>query len=68
MKGGEPVAPGFPIVADISSTGNPGKWPTDQFMEHCAPATPEGKQLNPKEMRWTMTKAYTDVELQALHL
>lgn len=69
MKGGEPVAPGFPIVADISSTGNPGKWSTDQFMETLRTGhTPEGKELNPKEMPWTMTKAYTEVELQALHL
>ena len=69
MKGGEPVAPGFPIVADISSTGNPGKWSTDQFMETLRTGhTPEGKELNPKEMPWTMTKAYTDVELHALHL
>ena len=69
MKGGEPVAPGFPIVADISSTGNPGKWSTDQFIKTLRTGhTPEGKELNPKEMPWTMTKAYTDVELQALHL
>ena len=69
MKGGEPVAPGFPIVADISSTGNAGKWSTDQFMKTLRTGhTPEGKVLNPKEMPWTMTKAYTDIELEALHL
>jgi len=69
MKGGEPVAPGFPMVADISSTGNPGKWTTEQFMSTLRTGhTPEGKVLNPKEMPWTMTTAYTDVELQALHV
>ena len=69
MKGGEPIAPGFPVVADISSSGNPGKWTADQFMETLRTGhTPEGKDLNPQEMPWTMTKAYTDVELQALHL
>lgn len=69
MKGGDPVAPGFPVVADISSTGNPGKWTPEQFMNTLRTGhTPEGKTLNPKEMPWTMTKAYTDVELQALHL
>ena len=69
MKGGTPVAPGFPTAADISSSGNPGKWSTDQFIQTLRTGrTPEGKVLNPKEMPWTMTKAYTDVELQALHL
>jgi mono/diheme cytochrome c family protein len=69
MKGGEPVAPGFPVVADISATGNPGKWTDDQFMETLRTGkTPEGKILKPQEMPWTMTKAYTDVELKALHL
>jgi len=68
MKGGEPVGPGFPVVADISSTGNIGKWTIDQFMQTLRTGhTPEGKVLNPKEMPWTMTKAYSDVELQALH-
>lgn len=69
MKGGEPIAPGFPIVADISSTGNPGRWSDDQFMRTLRTGlTPEGKVLDPKEMPWTMTQAYTDVELKALHL
>lgn len=68
LKGGEPVAPGFPYVADITSSGNPGKWTTEQFMETLRTGhTPEGKVLDPKNMPWTMTKAYSDVELQALH-
>ena len=69
MKGGDPIAPGFPFVADISSTGNPAKWTDEQFIETLRTGhTPEGKQLNPSEMPWTMTKAYSDVELKALHL
>lgn len=69
MQGGEPIAPGFPVVANISSTGNPGKWTTDQFIQTLRTGvTPEGKKLNPKDMPWTMTKAYTDTELTALHL
>lgn len=68
MKGGDPVAPGFPEVANITSSGNPGKWTEAQFMNTLRTGvTPEGKQLNPKEMPWTMTKAYTDVELKALY-
>jgi mono/diheme cytochrome c family protein len=69
MKGGDPVAPGFPPVANISSTGNPGKWTDDQFMQTLRTGTtPEGKTLKPSEMPWTMTKAYSDTELKALHL
>jgi len=69
MKGGDPIAPGFPVVADISSTGNPGKWTDEQFINTLRTGvTPEGKVLNPKEMPWTMAKEFTDVELKALHL
>ena len=69
MKGGEPIAPGFPVVADISSSGNPGKWTAEEFIQALRTGhTPEGKALNPQEMPWTMTKAYTDVELKALHV
>lgn len=68
MKGGDPVAPGFPEVANITSSGNPGKWTEQQFMNTLRTGlTPEGKQLNSKEMPWTMTKAYTDIELKALY-
>jgi cytochrome c553 len=69
MKGGDPVAPGFPVVADISSTGQPGKWTDEQFIETLRTGkTPEGKILKPNEMPWTMAKEFTDVELKALHL
>ncbi len=69
MKGGEPIAPGFPPVGDISSTGNPGEWTTEQFITTLRTGkTPEGKVLNPKIMPWFMATAYTDTELQALHL
>jgi cytochrome c553 len=69
MKGGEAVAPGYPIVADITSTGNPGKWTSDQFITTLRTGvTPEGKKLKPEEMPWPMAKALTDTELKALHL
>ncbi|HEY3402766.1 MAG TPA: cytochrome c [Ohtaekwangia sp.] len=69
MKGGEPIAPGFPVVADISSTGHPGKWTDEEFINTLRTGvTPEGKVLNPKDMPWTMAKEFTDVELKALHL
>lgn len=69
MKGGDPIAPGFPVVLDISSTGNPGKWTDDEFITTLRTGvTPEGKVLDPKEMPWPMAKEFTDVELKALHL
>lgn len=67
MKGGEALAPGLPVVADISSTGNPGKWTEDEFIQTLRTGvTPEGKTLNPAEMPWPMAKELTDVELKAL--
>ena len=69
MKGGEPVAPGYPMVADITSTGHPGKWTDEQFIKTLRTGvTPEGKVLKPEEMPWRMTKELTDLELKALHL
>jgi hypothetical protein len=29
--------------------------------------TPEGKEIDPKNMPWPMTAAYTDTELKALY-
>lgn len=67
MKGGEALAPGLPVVADISSTGNPGRWTEDQWITTLRTGvTPEGKTLNPAEMPWPMAKDLTDVELKAL--
>ncbi len=69
MKGGEPVAPGYPVVADISSSGHPGKWSDEQFIETLRTGvTPEGKVLKPEEMPWTMAKEFSDLELKALHM
>lgn len=69
MKGGDPVAPGFPPVADISSSGDPGKWTDEQFINTLRTGvTPEGRTLKPEEMPWPMTKEFSDLELKALHL
>lgn len=69
MKGGDPIAPGFPVVLDISSTGNPGKWTDEEFINTLRTGvTPEGKVLDPAQMPWPMAKEFTDVELKALHL
>lgn len=68
MKGGEALAPGLPVVADISSTGNVGKWAEEEFIQTLRTGvTPEGKTLNPAEMPWQMAKELTDVELKALY-
>jgi mono/diheme cytochrome c family protein len=69
MKGGDPIAPGFPPVMDISSSGRPGTWNDEQFIATLRTGTtPEGHTLNPAEMPWTMAKEFTDLELKALHL
>lgn len=69
MKGGPPLAPGFPVVADISSTGNPGKWTEEQFISTLKTGTtPEGKTLKPEEMPWVAFKNYNETELKALFM
>ncbi|WP_295121876.1 cytochrome c [uncultured Chitinophaga sp.] len=69
FKGGESPVPGGKFVADISSTGNPGKWSDEQFITALRTGkTPEGKTLNNAEMPWKMTQNYSDDELKALHL
>jgi len=69
FKGGGPIAPGFPPVPDITSTGNPGKWELTQFTNTLRYGkTPEGKILNPEYMPWPMTAVMTEMELEALYL
>lgn len=69
LKGGESPVPGGKYVADITSTGNPGKWTTDEFVKALHTGiTPEGKTLNPEEMPWTITREFSEEELAALHL
>ena len=69
LKGGDSPVPGGKYVADITSTGNPGKWSHEEFIKalHTG-VTPEGKELKPDEMPWTITKSFTKDELTALHL
>ena len=69
MKGGPPVAPGFPKVADITSAGNLAGWTEQEFIHALKTGrTPEGKQLNPEEMPWISFKDYNEVEFKALFL
>jgi mono/diheme cytochrome c family protein len=69
LKGGKALAPGQPVPADISSSGNPGKWSEEQFIATLRTGkTPEGRMLDERYMPWPMTKSYTDVELKALKL
>ena len=67
LKGGDSPVPGGKYVADITSTGNPGKWSHEEFITalHTG-VTPEGKVLKPDEMPWTITKSFTKDELTAL--
>jgi cytochrome c553 len=68
FKGGEPMAPGFPPVPDITSTGATGKWTQEQFNTALRTASrPDGTVLDPN-MPVQMTKHYTDEELEALYV
>lgn len=68
FKGGDPVAPGFPPVPDLTLTGNPGKWTKEQFVTTLRTGkTPSGHQINNDNMPWKMTAQYTDQELASLY-
>jgi mono/diheme cytochrome c family protein len=67
LKGGTPVIPGSPQVADITSAGNVGKWTEEQFVATLRTGkTPDGRELPVEFMPWKATQSYTDVELKAL--
>lgn len=69
FKGGAPILPGSPQVADLTSTGNVGRWTEEQFVQALRTGkTPEGKQLQNEFMPWQMTAQYTDEELRSLYL
>lgn len=69
MKGGPPIAPGYPVVPDITSSGNPGRWTEAQFITLLRTGkTPEGRLLDRKRMPWPATAAFTDDEMRAIHL
>lgn len=68
MRGGAPVAPGFPEVRDISATGAAGRWTLEQFKHTLRTGnTPEGRQLKNEEMPWETTAQFTDDEIAAVY-
>lgn len=69
FKGGPPNTPGEPPFPDLTSTGNPGKWTSEQFVTTLRSGnTPEGRLLS-DYMPWKVFgKVSTDQELQALYL
>lgn len=68
FKGGEPMAPGFPPVPDLTLTGRPGQWTQQQFITMLRTGkTPDGRQIDNDNMPWKMTAQYTDKELASLY-
>lgn len=67
MKGGSPLAPGFPAVPDISFTGKAGNWTSVQFIETIRKGkTPDGRRMRNEFMPWENMKHYSDEELMAI--
>jgi mono/diheme cytochrome c family protein len=67
MKGGDPMAPGFPPVPDLTSTGAAGRWTQEQFNTALRTGNrPDGTILDPN-MPVEMTQHYSDAELHALY-
>ncbi|MFC4874465.1 c-type cytochrome [Negadavirga shengliensis] len=67
LKGGAPMAPGYPPVPDISATGAPGKWSQAEFIATLRSGkTPEGKALRNEFMPWQNIAYFSDDELHAI--
>ncbi|RDC62646.1 c-type cytochrome [Adhaeribacter pallidiroseus] len=67
MKGGAPLAPGFPPVPDISATGVQQQWSEAQFISTIRQGkTPAGKLLRQEFMPWQNMQHFTDEELSAI--
>ncbi len=67
LKGGDPMAPGFPPVPDLTSTGVTGRWTQEQFNNTLRTGKrPNGTELD-SSMPVMMTKHYSDQELHALY-
>jgi len=67
FKGGDPMAPGFPPVPDLTSSGATGRWTQQQFSETLRTGKrPDGTQLD-SSMPVQMTRYYSDQELAALY-
>lgn len=69
MKGGGPLAPGFPHVPDISAAGEPGHWDESSFIKTIRTGqTPEGKRLRNEYMPWKNFNHFSDDELKSIYL
>ncbi len=69
LKGKDFGIPGIKASVDITSTGNVGKWTEEQFIHTLRTGqTPDGRQLDAKDMPWTMTANFTGEELRSLYL
>lgn len=68
LKGGGPVAPGFPDVPNITASGEPGGWTKAQFIHTLRTGKkPDGRQMKPEDMPWKMTAQYEEKELSSLY-
>lgn len=69
FKGGPGHSPGEPAIADLTQTGNVGKWTSDGFVTAMRTGkTPDGRLLS-DFMPWKyLSKTYTEDELKAIYL
>jgi cytochrome c553 len=67
FKGKEMPIPGMKPSANITSTGDLGKWTEEQFLTVLKTGLrPDGRQLDNKDMPWEMTKNFKDEEMRAI--
>lgn len=68
-KGQEMPIPGMKASANITSTGDVGKWTESQFLAVLKTGKrPDGRQLDNKDMPWEMTRNFTEDEIKSIYL
>lgn len=69
MRGGGPLAPGFPPVPNITAEGNISKWTDQSFIATIRTGkTPDGRILNNEFMPWKSISRFTDDELRSIYM
>ena len=66
--GGKSPDPNSPMVPNITSSGNLGKWSHEQFISTFRTGvTPENKKMDNKFMPWMHIGQFSDSDLTAIH-
>jgi mono/diheme cytochrome c family protein len=68
LKGGKHNDPDFPLVPDITMTGDFGNWSKAQFVSALTTGVrPDGRQMSPMHMPWRAFSHMDEIEVDAVY-